>query len=146
MKVKFVAYITLAIGIIISIGFFASSDTKSKNEENVVFHVTLADPKKYENGLFSNYFEIEKGIYEIRFVPNGDSPKLLNIYVNGEFLNFSEEFILDGIPHDTGLSTYYTWKYSGNKIIDIPSKQEVEIIIDPNGNLMGPISIDIVKI
>ena len=146
MKAKFVACIVLAIGIIISIVFFASSDTKYENDENVVFHITLAEPQKYENGRFSDSFEIENGMYEIRFVPNGDSPKLLKISINGEFLNFSEEFILEGTPHDTGISTYYTWKYLGNKIIDISNNQEVKISIDPNGNLLGPVSIDIIKI
>ncbi|MFB5630876.1 MAG: hypothetical protein ACE5RN_04755, partial [Nitrosopumilaceae archaeon] len=75
MKIKLVFYIVLAIIVIVSIGFFASSDTKTENEENVFFHVTLADPKKYVNGLFSDSFEIDEGKYEIRFVPNGDSPK-----------------------------------------------------------------------
>ena len=146
MKAKFVACIILVIGIIISIVFFASSDTKYENDENVVFHITLAEPQKYENGRFSDFFEIENGMYEIRFVPNGDSPKLLKISINGEFLNFSEEFILEGTPHDTGISTYYTWKYLGNKIINISNNQEVKIAIDPNGNLLGPVSIDIIKI
>ena len=146
MKAKFVACIVLVIGIIISIVFFASSDTKYENDENVVFHITLAEPQKYENGRFSDFFEIENGMYEIRFVPNGDSPKLLKISINGEFLNFSEEFILEGTPHDTGISTYYTWKYLGNKIINISNNQEVKIAIDPNGNLLGPVSIDIIKI
>ena len=146
MKAKFVACIVLVIGIIISIVFFASSDTKYENDENVVFHITLAEPQKYENGRFSDSFEIENGMYEIRFVPNGDSPKLLKISINGEFLNFSEEFILEGTPHDTGISTYYTWKYLGNKIINISNNQEVKISIDPNGNLLGPVSIDIIKI
>ena len=146
MKAKFVACIVLVIGIIISIVFFASSDTKYENDENVVFHITLAEPQKYENGRFSDFFEIENGMYEIRFVPNGDSPKLLKISINGEFLNFSEEFILEGTPHDTGISTYYTWKYLGNKIINISNNQEVKISIDPNGNLLGPVSIDIIKI
>ncbi len=146
MKIKLVFYIALAIIIIVSIGFFASSDTKIEKDENVVFHVTLADPKKYENGLFSDSFEIDEGKYEIRFVPNGDSPKVLKISINGEFLNFSEDFILEGTPHETGVSTYYTWKYLGNNIINLPNTQEVTILINPNGNLQGPVSIDIIKI
>lgn len=146
MKVKLVTYIVLAIVIIASIGFFVSSDTKSEKEKNVVFHITLADPQKYENGVFADSFEIEEGQYEIRFVPNGDSPKVLKISINGEILNFSEEFILKGTAHETGVSTYYTWKYSGNNIINLPNKQEVKILIDPNGNFLGPVSIDIIKI
>ena len=85
-------------------------------------------------------------MYEIRFVPNGDSPKILTITMNGQSLNFFENFALEGTPQETGVSTYYTWEYSGNKIIKVPNKQEIEILIDPNGNLLGPVSIDIIKI
>ena len=79
-------------------------------------------------------------------MPNGDSPKILTITMKGQSLNFFENFALEGTPHETGVSTYYTWKYSGNKIIKVPSNQEIEILIDPNGNLLGPVSIDIMKI
>ena len=145
MRVKFAAYIAIAIGIVIVIGFISSSDNQSKNEENVVFHVTLADPQNYVDGVYSHYFEIEEGIYEIRFVPNGDSPKILKITLNGQSFNFIEDFILEGTPHETGVSIYYTWTYSGNQIIQILNQQEIEIQIDPNGNLLGPVSIDIIK-
>jgi len=110
-----------------------------------VFHVTLADPKNYENGFYSRSLEIGEGTYEIRFVPNGDSPKILTISLNGQSLSFIENFILEGTPHDTGVSIYYTWEYSGNKIIQVPSKQDIEILINPNGNLLGPVSVDIMK-
>ena len=145
MKVKFGAYIVIAIGIMLVVGFFASSDNQTGNEESIVFHVTLADPQNYENGVYSHSFEIEEGTYEIRFVPNGDSPKILTITLNGQSLSFIENFTLEGTPHESGVSNYYTWKYSGNKIIKVPSKQEIEILINPNGNLLGPVSIDIIK-
>jgi hypothetical protein len=145
MKVKFGAYIVIAIGIMLVVGFFASSDNQTEDEESIVFHVTLADPQIYENGVYSHSFEIEEGTYEIRFVPNGDSPKILTITLNGQSLSFIENFTLEGIPHESGVSNYYTWKYSGNKIIKVPSKQEIEILINPNGNLLGPVSIDIIK-
>jgi hypothetical protein len=145
MKVKFGAYIVIAIGIMLVVGFFASSDNQTEDEESIVFHVTLADPQNYENGVYSHSFEIEEGTYEIRFVPNGDSPKILTITLNGQSLSFIENFTLEGIPHESGVSNYYTWKYSGNKIIKVPSKQEIEILINPNGNLLGPVSIDIIK-
>ena len=60
-------------------------------------------------------------------------------------VSITSNFILKGIPHETGFSTYYTWEYSGNVGIKIPQKQEVEITIDPNGNLLGPVSVDIIK-
>ena len=145
MKAKFGAYITIAIGIMVAVGFFASFDNQTKDEESIVFHVTLADPQNYENGVYSHSFEIEDGTHEIRFVANGDSPKILTITLKGQSLSFIENLILEGTPHETGISTYYTWEYSGNKIIQVPSKQKIEILIDPNGNLLGPVSIDIIK-
>jgi len=146
MRGKFGGFIAIAIGIAVATGFFASSGNQTDDEQSIVFHVTLADPKNYENGFYSHSLEIEEGMYEIRFVPNGDSPKILTITMNGQSLNFFENFVLEGTPHKTGVSTYYTWEYSGNKIIQVPSKQEIEILIDPNGNLLGPVSIDIMKI
>ncbi len=146
MRGKFGGFIAIAIGITVSIWFFASSDNQTEYEQSIVFHVTLAVPQNYENGVYSHSLEIEEGMYEIRFVPNGDSPKILTITMNGQSLNFFENFTLEGTPHETGVSTYYTWEYSGNKIIQVPNKQEIEILIDPNGNLLGPVSIDIMKI
>jgi len=145
MRGKIGGLIAIAIGITVAIGFFASSDNQTEDEENIVFHVTLADPQIYENGVYSYSLKIEEGMYEIRFVPNGDSPKILTLTINGQSLNFFENFTLEGTPHKTDVSTYYTWKYSGNKIIQVPNKQEIEILIDPNGNLLGPVSIDIIK-
>ena len=146
MRGKIGGFIAIAIGITVVIGFFASSDNQTEDKENIVFHVTLADPQIYENGVYSYSLKMEEGMYEIRFVPNGDSPKILTITMNGQSLNFFENFALEGTPQETGVSTYYTWEYSGNKIIKVPNKQEIEILIDPNGNLLGPVSIDIIKI
>jgi hypothetical protein len=148
MKTKFVVYsaIAIVIGIMI-VGIFASLEGQTEDDKkNTVFHVTLADPKNYENGVYYHSFKIGEGMYEIRFVPNGDSPKILTISLTGQSFSFNENFTLEGTPHETGISTYYTWEYSGNKIIKVPSEQEIEIQIDPNGNLLGPVSIDIMKI
>jgi hypothetical protein len=143
MRVKIAGYIAIIVGITIVIGFLGIQDREIENTEKRVFHVTLADPKNYENGAYSNSFEIEEGVYEFRFVPNGDSPKMLTISLNGETIRYFETFSLEGTPHETGVSTYYTWEYSGNKTIKVHSKQEIEIIINPNGNLLGPVSVDI---
>lgn len=142
MKFKF-AIIGIVIGIAILIGVFGIQDGKNETVENRVFHVTLASPEKYENGVFTDSFQIEKGDYEFDFVPNGDSPKILRISLSGESFSFSEEFDLVGTPHETGVSTYYTWDYSGTKSIQIPNQEELEIIIDPNGDTLGPVSVDI---
>jgi len=146
MKRKFGVYSAIVIGIMAVVGIFASLESQTEDDKkNIVFHVTLADPKNYENGVYYNSFEIGEGMYEIRFVPNGDSPKILKITLKGQSLSFNENFTLEGTPHETGVSIYYTWEYSGNKIIQVPSKQEIEIRIDPNGNILGPVSIDIIK-
>ena len=131
------------VGGLIVLGVFSSSDEQTENEQNDIFHVTLADPKIYENGVYTETFEIKKGTYKFGFVPNGDSPQNLTISLEGESVNLVEHFILNGTPHETGISTYYTWEYSGNNVILIPEDQIVKISIDPNGNLLGAVTVDI---
>jgi len=144
MKTKFGGYIAIAVGIAVAIGFFGIQNGEIEDKKSI-FHVTLANPENYKDGIFTNSFEIEEGTYAYRFVPNGDSPQTLTISLNGESIRYLENFILKGTLHETGFSTYYTWEYSGNVGIIIPQKQEVEITIDPNGNLLGPVSVDIIR-
>jgi hypothetical protein len=61
---------------------------------------------------------------------------------------FSTSFTLKGTPHDSGdfTSLYYTWDYYGQKEFRLPSDVYVKIIIDPHGNLMGPVSVDLIKL
>ncbi|MDX1596567.1 MAG: hypothetical protein R3327_06475, partial [Nitrosopumilaceae archaeon] len=106
-----------------------------------VFHETLADPKLYQEGIYSNTFFATEGTYSFRFVPNGDSPKSLEISLRGQNLDFNEKFELQGTVHDTGISEYYTWDYQGTKTVMIPESQEVQITINPKGNVMGPVSV-----
>ena len=145
MKAKIVTYIGIGIGVLAMIGFFSSSDLETMKNQNFVFHVTLADPKNYENGVYSETFEIKKGGYNFSFVPNGDSPQKLTIVLEGDSVKFVEDFTLEGTPHETGISTYYTWEYTGKNLILIPEDQIVTITINPNGNLMGPVTVDISK-
>ncbi len=144
MKFKF-GIIGIVIGIAIMIGFFGIQDDQNENEKKRVFHVTLASPDNYENGVFTDTFQIEKGDYEFGFVPNGDSPDILMISMKGDSFIFSEKFGLVGTPHETGVSTYFTWDYSGSKKIQILKHQELEITIDPNEDLLGPVSVDIIR-
>ena len=136
----------LIIPIIIS-GFvlfsLSSGQTTEKNEP--FFHVTLASPQQYQNGVYSSEFELIKGDYLFRFVPNGDSPKILSITLKGENFEFTENFKLKGELHDTGISEYYTWDYEGQKLVHINSNQEVTIMIDPNENLLGSVSVDLIE-
>ena len=140
---KKILIIPIVVIIIIFVVIF-SLDPPEKND-NVVFHATLADPDLYTNGVYTDVFTIDKGKYSFRFVPNGSSPEILSITLNGENFDFSEDFKLQSIPHQTGISEYFTWEYDGQKIIVISEMQEVSIIINPNGNIMGSVSVDILK-
>jgi len=144
MKKKFGGYITIAIGIAIAIGLFGFQNEENEDKSSI-FHVTLANPENYKNGIFTKSFEIEEGTYAYRFVPNGDSPQILTISLSGQSIRYFENFTLKGTPHENGFSTYYTWEYSGNNGIVIPQKEEVKITINPHGNLLGPVSVEIIK-
>ena len=128
------AVVIIAITIAISL--------QPKNQTNTVYHVTLADPKLYNNGIFTDNFKIQKGTYQFSFVPNGDSPQNLSISLKGNF-SYNEDFSLNGTIHNTGISSYDTWDYLGNKIIEIPQDQKIQIRIDPHGNVDGSVSVEL---
>jgi len=121
-----------------------SSDENGK-EDDIVFHVTLADPNLYVNGIFTDELILEKGEYIFRFVPNGSSPEILSISLTNNALNFDEDFKLEGMSHKTEISEYFTWKYEGKKLFSISEKQKISIAINPNGNVMGSVSVDIIE-
>ena len=134
----------LIILIVIILGVSISMNSEEKND-NVVFHITLADPELYTNGVYTDKFSIDPGTYFFRFVPNGSSPEILSIKLSGQNYSFIENFNLKGIPHESETSKYFTWEYEGVKNIMIDSMEEITIIINPNGNVMGSVSIDIIK-
>jgi hypothetical protein len=134
--------IIIIIIVIVAIG---SQSNQSEKENKTIFHITLADPKLYVNGVYSNTFVIEKGEYSFRFVPNGDSPQNLTISLEGDSFEFSENYRLNGTLHDTGISEYYTWDYDGQKMILIQSQKEIFLQINPNGNVKGSVSVDIIR-
>ncbi|HET6457634.1 MAG TPA: hypothetical protein VFG24_02000 [Nitrosopumilaceae archaeon] len=134
--VYILAVIIIAIVIAISL--------QPKNQTSTAYHVTLADPKLYKNGTFTDNFKIQKGTYQFSFVPNGDSPQNLSISLKGNF-SYNEDFILQGALHNTGISSYYTWNYLGSKVIEIPQDQEIQIKINPHGNIFGSVSVDLIK-
>ena len=136
----------IIIPIVVAIaGFTLSSLDNEEKSDNTVFHVTLADPKMFQEGVYTDVFSIDSGQYSFRFVPNGDSPQLLSILLNGESFSFDEGFKLNGTSHETGISQYYTWDYDGMKEITISEDQEVTIQINPNGNLLGSVSVDLIR-
>ncbi len=140
---KKIALITIVV--IITIFVVISSFEPSEKNDNVIFHVTLADPDLYSNGIYINEFSINEGEYSFRFVPNGSSPEILSITLNGENFDFSEDFKLKSTSHQTGTSEYFTWKYEGQKIIWVNEMQKISIIINPNGNVIGSVSVDILE-
>ena len=142
MKKKSIG-ILIILGVII-LGVIISMDSEEK-ENNVVFHITLADPELYTNGIYTNNFTIESGTYFFRFVPNGSSPEILSIKLSGQNYTFIENFNLKGIPHESETSKYFTWEYQGEKNVTIDSMQEITIVINSNGNVMGSVSVDIIK-
>lgn len=137
-----------AIAVIIALAVSLSlpnEKTDTSNKERP-FHVTLASPDIYgDNGTYQKSFEVSQGKHILRFVPNGDSPKKLSITISGESVSFEQTFDLEGTSHETGLAQYYTWDYIGNKQVDIPQTQQVQIIINPHGNLLGPVSVSLLK-
>ena len=134
----------LIIVIVTILGVSISMNSEEEND-NVVFHITLADPELYTNGIYTSNFTIESGTYFFRFVPNGSSPEILSIKLSGQNYSFIENFNLKGIPHESETSKYFTWEYEGVKNITIDSMEEITIIINPNDNVMGSVSIDIIK-
>jgi len=140
---KKIVIIPIVVIIIIFVEIF-SLDPSEKND-NVIFHVTLADPDLYTNGVYTDVFTIDEGEYSFRFVPNGSSPEILSITLNGENFDFSGNFKLKSTSHQTVTSEYFTWEYEGQKIILVVEMQEVSIIINPNGKITGSVSVDILE-
>ena len=138
------------IPIIVIVGFIAIdwitgfSDQKEKNN-NIVFHITLANPELYSNGVYTEKFSIDPGTYFFRFVPNGSSPEILSIKLTSQDYEFVENFNLIGIPHESESAKYFTWMYEGEEKIIIDSSQEISISINPNGNVIGSVSVDLIK-
>ena len=136
--------IIFAVIISIIIVFGVLSEPASDIEKELpVFHVTLANPELYIDGIYSTNFLLPKGEFSLSFVPNGDSPKNLRIVIIGISTIYDEELVLDGTLHETNISEYYTWNYSGEKQFSNSKEQSVQIEINPNGNLIGTLSVDI---
>ena len=137
--------VIIPIVIIITIFVVIFSLDPSEKNSNIVFHATLADADLYTNGVYTDTFTIDRGEYSFRFVPNGSSPEILSIMLSGENFDFSEDFKLESTSHQTGASEYFTWEYNGQKTILVSEIQEISIIINPNGNVMGSVSVDILE-
>ena len=137
--------ILIPIVLILTIIIVSFSSNETSNENNTLFHVTLADPNLYVDGIYSEVLSIDKGEYFFRFVPNGSSPEVLSVTINGDEFHFSENYNLIGSPHQTEISEYFTWKYDGQKTIQISEMQEMTITINPNGKTLGSVSVYILE-
>ena len=120
----------------------------SEIDSSNVFHIRLADPTLYEKGVYVDYFQVEKGVYEFRFVPNGDSPQKLSIklFAESDVVLMDNHFELEGSLVEDDISSWYTWDYLGEKRISFDELQQIKIIVSPNGDLRGPVSIELVPI
>ena len=147
LKPKIIGYISVGVGIAMVFGVYTLIDSADKNRQSI-FHVTLADPTMYQNGVFTDSFEIQEGSYYFAFVPNGDSPQTIAISLQGPNYYSMERFVLHSDFHDTGISEYYTWSYIGDEesTIKIPSSQLIQITIDPHENYDGPVSVSLKRI
>jgi hypothetical protein len=137
--------IIIPIVVILAIIVMSLSSNETSENNNIVFHVTLADPDLYINGVYTEEFILEKGEYFFRFVPNGSSPKILSITLNGNTFDYSEDFDLIGTSHQTEISEYFTWDYNGQKNIINSEMQKISITINPNGETIGSVSVDILE-
>ena len=137
--------IIISVSIIIAIILVSFSFDETSEKKKILFHVTLADPNLYSNGVYTKVFTLAKGEYFFRFFPNGSSPEILSISMNGDSFNFSEDFKLIGTPHQTGISEYFIWDYDGERNILISEMQEISILINPNGKILGSVSVDILE-
>jgi hypothetical protein len=133
----------VAVITVIILGLILAPSEKTARTQ--IYHVRLADPDMYKDGIYSETFQIKKGTYEFRFVPNGDSPQTLSIALKGPTFSFAEDFKLEGTPHETGISRYYTWEYIGESTIQVPDDQQLEILINPHGNVLGPVSVYLIE-
>ena len=86
MNKKSIGILTI-LGIVI-LGVSISMNSEEK-DDNIVFHVTLADPELYTNGIYTNNFTVESGTYFFRFVPNGSSPEILRANDHTILINIS---------------------------------------------------------
>ena len=145
MNKKMVIIVIIPILGFVALDWITGLSDEGEKINDDVFHITLADPELYTNGVYTDEILIEPGTYFFRFVPNGSSPEILSIKLIGQNYVFEENFELVGIPHDSETAKYFTWKYDGNEKIVIDSSQEISISINPNGNVKGSVSVDLIK-
>lgn len=146
MNKKVLAVIIMVVVSFIAILTLSGFGQPEFKKLDVIYHVTLADPGLYKEGIYADSFVIQKGSYSFRFIPNGDSPKTLSVTLTGNSFSFLEDFKLAGTPHETGISVYYTWDYNGKKQFEVLDDQDLKITINPHDDIQGPVSFDMIKV
>lgn len=140
-KVAYAAIVVAAAIAALYIINVVASDMTGSSKQGNVFHARLWE-KEYVDGIYERTFDIAAGKYEFKFVPGGgDSPRVLSISMEGESFSFADDFELDGTLHKSPISEYYTWGYLGQKAFEVPDGQSVDITIDPNGDVIGTVSV-----
>ena len=140
MKKGILITITAACALV---GALIYADSAPPDREPPILHARLASPDVYDDGLYHAQIAVEAGPYEFRFVPNGDSPRNLDIAISdGDSALFTENFKLESTAHGPESARYYTWDYSGQKQLDLIEDYEVlEVQIDPRGDVLGPVTV-----
>ena len=147
-------------------------DSQKSIKNTTVFHVTLADPALYDCDMrlplfpsdckYTETVFLEEGMYEFRFVPNGDSPQKLEVRLDpAGKIGFSQKYVLVGNLVEGGMSSWYTWEYQIDPVdaywadkrtcescvsIDKWEAGQAKITINPQGNVNEPVSIELVQI
>ena len=150
----------IILAAIIGVVFVGAQINPDNPENGEVWSIRMVSPewddRQSHRAALPN---LEEGTYKLGFVPMGDSPSKIRIDIKvrsagSDFagtswgLVFSEEFILKGMPVDTGISKYYTWEYVGQIYVYIPEVEReanYEIRIERSGNLEGSVTISLLQ-
>jgi len=140
-------YIGIAVVLAMAVTVIAiATDDSPRVNADRVFHARLADPTLYEDGIYTDKVELAAGSYEFRFVPNGDSPRVLSIFVSeNDTILFTDDFRLEGTPQGSESATYYTWDYLGQKQLSLAENRSATFTIDPHGDTLGPVTVQLIR-
>ena len=149
----------IILAVIIGVVFVGAEINPDNPENKEVWSIRMAGPG-FDNISDHMYgpITLEREVpYEFHFVPMGDSPERLGIWVVSNQIGvgtiFSANYLLEGTLVDTGISEYYTWDYTGpwcgQKLCQIEYLQcrektcEYDIIVKRYGNLKGSVTISL---
>ena len=135
-----------AIAISMTYGAIANPGGNEESQNSGIWSIRMSGPEFQDLPTIGSEIGIlEKGTYEIGFVPMGDSPEVLNLVIMSKdgYEIYEQEFYLERSLVDTGISKYYTWEYIGEKFFTVSEKDDYDIVINREGNLKGSVSMSI---